>query len=386
MARYQRREAGDPLGLFTAAGAARPDFQIGYVAGRYLLLCFMGSSAAPGWDGAMRCLQARRALLDDRFASFFGISIDQQHDASRACIPDQLPGIRFLIDTDRSASVANGALPVDAAGQAVSYRRFWMLVDPMLRVIATLPFAGPDGGAGAALDLLAAQPPLDRFCGVAQQAPILVLPRVFEPALCADLIARYRAQGGVQSGFMRAVDGRTVGMHDPGFKSRRDLLIQDEATITTLKNRILRRVVPEIAKAHMFQATRMERYLVACYDAAEKGHFAPHRDNTTPGTAHRRFAVSVNLNDDFEGGEVSFPEFGPRGYRAPAGGAVVFSCALLHSVAPVTGGARFAFLPFLYDEAAARLRDANLHTVDASGALPEGRQAAPAAPLPGTAG
>ncbi|WP_259668679.1 2OG-Fe(II) oxygenase [Rhizobium lentis] len=87
--------------------------------------------------------------------------------------------------------------------------------------------------------------------------------------------------------------------------------------------------------------------------------FPPHRDNTTKGTAHRRFAVSVNLNDDFDGGEVSFPEYGSRSFKAPSGGAVIFSCSLLHAVSTVTRGRRYAFLPFLYDDAAAKIREAN---------------------------
>ena len=37
----------------------------------------------------------------------------------------------------------------------------------------------------------------------------------------------------------------------------------------------------------------------------------------------------------------------------------MFSCSLLHQVSPVTAGRRYAFLPFLYDDAAARLREAN---------------------------
>ena len=49
---------------------------------------------------------------------------------------------------------------------------------------------------------------------------------------------------------------------------------------------------------------------------------------------HRRFAVSLNLNTgDYEGGCLRFPEFGPHLYVAPAGGAVVFSCSLLHEEA-----------------------------------------------------
>jgi predicted 2-oxoglutarate/Fe(II)-dependent dioxygenase YbiX len=106
--------------------------------------------------------------------------------------------------------------------------------------------------------------------------------------------------------------------------------------------------------------TRMERDIVCCYAAEDEAHFRAHRDNTTKGTAHRRFAVSVNLNDDFDGGEVNFPEYGPRSFKAPIGGAVVFSCSLLHAVSKVTRGRRFAFLPFLYDDEAARVREANI--------------------------
>jgi hypothetical protein len=71
-----------------------------------------------------------------------------------------------------------------------------------------------------------------------------------------------------------------------------------------------RRLVPEIGKAFQFRVTRIERYIVACYDAAEGGHFRAHRDNTIKGTAHRRFAVTVNLYDGCDGGELWFPEVG----------------------------------------------------------------------------
>jgi hypothetical protein len=38
----------------------------------------------------------------------------------------------------------------------------------------------------------------------------------------------------------------------------------------------------------------------------------------------------------------------------------VLSCPLLHEATPVTRGRRYAFLPFLYDEEAAKVRQANL--------------------------
>src|SRR5262249_16132818 len=152
--------------------------------------------------------------------------------------------------------------------------------------------------------------------------------------LCEHLIEAYRSSGGNDSGFMRDVDGRTVLVNDYGHKRRRDHMIADEPTMTRIQNRIRRRIVPEIEKVHQFEVTRMERYLGACYRADEQGHFRQQRDNTTKGTAHRRFAVSVNLNTDFEGGEIGFPEYGPQTFKPPPGAAVVFSCSLLHTVVP----------------------------------------------------
>ena len=53
-----------------------------------------------------------------------------------------------------------------------------------------------------------------------------------------------------------------------------------------------------------------------------------------------------------------------RTYRPPSGGAVVFSCSLLHEATPVTAGTRYCVLPFLYDEAAARIRLENAQYLD----------------------
>ncbi|MNE90306.1 Fe(II)-dependent oxygenase superfamily protein [compost metagenome] len=104
---------------------------------------------------------------------------------------------------------------------------------------------------------------------------------------------------------------------------------------------------------------------MACYDSEEGGHFRAHRDNTTKGTAHRRFAVSLFLNSGYEGGFLRFPEYGGGLYSAPPGGAVVFSCSVLHEATPVISGRRYMFLPFLYDEAARVIRQENRQYLDA---------------------
>lgn len=72
-----------------------------------------------------------------------------------------------------------------------------------------------------------------------------------------------------------------------------------------------------------------------------------------------RWPTIAAENAEFEGGNVRFPEFGPQTYKAPPGGSVVFSCSLLHEATPITKRKRYAFNPFLYDDAAAKIRQQN---------------------------
>ena len=58
--------------------------------------------------------------------------------------------------------------------------------------------------------------------------------------------------------------------------------------------------------------------------------------------------MSLNLNDDYEGGLLRFPEFPGPVYRPAAGDAVVFSCTLLHEATPVTAGRRFGLFGFFW--------------------------------------
>lgn len=341
---------GDPAPVFKArAIGGHPNYAFNTVAGRYVLLLFCDSAQSEaGAAAALRLVAAHRALFDDTHAAFFGITCDPA-DEAEGRVAQQLPGIRFFLDPDRSLHRLYGI------GEPC-----WLLLDPMLRVLAHGP-ANEGQAVMARLAALHGQMPDEG------NAPVLILPRVFEPELCHTLIGLYERFGGKESGFMNEVNGKTVALINHDHKRRADHTIGDEQLKAALRDRLQRRLISEVAKVFQFHATRMERYIVACYDAATGGHFRPHRDNTTKGTAHRRFAVTINLNaEDYTGGDLRFPEFGRKTYRAPTGGAVVFSCSLLHEATPVTQGKRYAFLPFLYDEAAAKVREANNPYLDES--------------------
>jgi len=237
-----------------------------------------------------------------------------------------------------------------------------------LRVLAIIPFEpNVDTHVDQWIALLSQVPPFPS--GQASvQAPVLIVPRIFEPSLCEALIDYYHQHGGAESGFMRERGGKTVLLSDDSFKRRRDQEILDSELRSAAMFRIHDRLSPEIHKAFQFQTTRIERHIVACYDSITGGFFRPHRDNTTKGTAHRRFAVSLNLNTgEYAGGMLRFPEFGQQTYEAPAGGAVVFSCSLLHEATLVTRGIRYAYLPFLYDDAAAKIRQRNQKFIQEDG-------------------
>lgn len=363
-----RVSSGDPAPNFVQRSVANPRYVFDTAAGRYLVLCFFGSAADPHANAALQTVLDRPDIFDDERACFFGVSVDPT-DESTGRVTNRVPGYRHFWDFDLTISRLYGvaAKNADPAARPLTLARQWIVIDPTMRVIAAVPFRKDRGDIAEIIGVLDSLPPPARFAGEEIMAPILFLPRVFEQDLCRHLIGLYEAQGGEESGFMREIDGRTMSVADPGFKRRKDYEIGDRDLMSALQARFLRRVIPEIAKVHQFHVTRMERYIVSCYAAEDGGHFSAHRDNTTRGTAHRRFAVSVNLNDDFDGGEVSFPEYGPRSFKAPPGGAVVFSCSLLHKVSKVTRGRRYAFLPFLYDDAAARLREENARYVGETG-------------------
>ena len=350
---------GDPAPRFRTRAVSNPTYNFDTVAGRTILLCFGGSGGSALAQASLRAVAARADLFEDVRASFFFVSNDPA-DEEQSRVGDSYPGYRTFWDFDGAIGRLFGVLPADPMPVASApFRPMWVVIDRQLRVLEVIPFAKDRSDIARAVAAVEAVlvPRADDPSIV--QAPVLLLPNVIEPELCAELIAGYKRDGGEPSGFMREEGGKTVLRTDPGHKKRRDWTIEDRTLIGRLQERFKRRIVPEIERVHYFSVTRMERYIVGCYTAEDGGHFRPHRDNTTKGTAHRRYAVSVNLNDDFDGGLVSFPEYGPRGFKPPPGGALVFSCTLLHTVSPVTRGERYAFLPFLYDDAAAKVREAN---------------------------
>lgn len=356
----RRLRPGDPAPWFAAQTHSNPRFNFDTMAGRYVVLSFFGRAQSPIGAAVIDFVTRHRDRFDDTNVSFFGVTGDPSDFAERRLV-ERTPGIRWYNDVEgeiaRLFHAIRGGDPADVHPQTI-------ILDPALRVLAWISLANPERHDPALLASLERLPKIEEDRWSAGIAPALIVPRVLEPSFCRQLIEYYEDKGGFASGHMTSQGGKSVGVLDRSRKRREDCMITDEALKEGLQRRLHRRLIPMIQRAFQFQATRIERYIVARYDGADRGFFFPHRDNTSPATKHRRFAVTINLNaEEYEGGDLRFPEFGRRTYRAPTGGAVVFSCSLVHEALPVTRGRRYATLPFLYDDEAAKIREATRHLV-----------------------
>jgi predicted 2-oxoglutarate/Fe(II)-dependent dioxygenase YbiX/peroxiredoxin len=349
---------GDPVPSFSAPLIGDGGFNLSVAAGRWLVLSFLGSPADPRVERELAEIFQSSALFDEDRIVFYGILTSPPDDPA-PYLARTSPAASFLADYDGSISRAYGAATMPRT----------IVLDPMLRAIADIPLDYAAGHGKTVREVLASLPAVDDAAGVPMTAPVLIVPRVFDFPLCDTLIAFYEKIGGQESGFLYDVDGKTTRVVDHRIKRRSDLGIAHPQLREAIRSQIVRRLVPTIEQFFQFAATRMDRYIVACYDSAAGGHFHRHRDNVNIGAQHRRFAVSINLNKDYDGCDLVMPEFGRRTYRAPMGGAIVFSCGALHQVTPVTRGRRYAFLAFLYGEADAALREANNAKLHQSAAL-----------------
>ena len=223
------------------------------------------------------------------------------------------------------------------------------LLDPNARVLARFA-TGDTPLAARALDAACAARPEPQT--LALHPPVLIIPDVLEREFCGYLIEQYRVRGNEESGTFRMVDGKMVKGPNDAVKRRRDHPVVDRDWLDRIGGTVARRVLPEIRRAFQTKITRVEEFKIVCYEADPGGYFHIHRDNTTPQTAHRRFAMTLNLNaEDYAGGYLHFPEYGDVRYKPATGAAVIFSCNLLHEATEVTRGTRYALLSFMFDEA-----------------------------------
>ena len=346
---------GDPAPLFSLPAHDGSTISLKLQAGHPILLVFYAQDEIKDCQKIAHRCQELLPVLNQFKGRLLSISLDAPENRLNFA---KTQGLDYVLLSDYQAAVSqqyNLCEIVD--NESIAYTRAAFLLDRNLKILKiyslanfeeTLQQIGNDFKT-----LLADELP----CHLTRQAPILLIKNVLELELCHYLINVWETEGNTESGFMLASGEQTVGVLNPNHKIRRDHFIDNPKLTLYLDEIMQRRVIPEIKQAFQFEATRRETYKIACYDAKEWGFFRPHRDNTTGGTAHRKFAMTVNLNtEEYEGGFLRFSEYAPHLYKPDTGDAIIFSCSMLHEATDVTAGRRFAFLNFFYGEQESQAR------------------------------
>jgi predicted 2-oxoglutarate/Fe(II)-dependent dioxygenase YbiX len=252
-------------------------------------------------------------------------------------------GRLLLCDPERR--FVSALLSQTGFGAGGALRQRVIVLDPNQRVAATFEgraLAEATQTIGPLADRVRSNAGADQVIATAM-APVLVLPRVFEPAFCTQVI-RLWEKGDHQDGGVSSRYGN-VGVLE--LKRTEDYLVAEPMMQKAISDRLAYRIGPELGKVFAFdRGFSFDAHVVLSYSADGRHFFGAHRDNGAPTTADRAFAVSLNLNDDYDGGELIFPEYAGVKVKPPAGAAAVFSCSLLHEALPVTRGRRFVLTTF----------------------------------------
>jgi len=304
----------------------------------------------PGWrdgEAELAALAAAWPALQDMAVDVFAISSDSV--AANAALSGRLE-LPFLLFADRAGRFRH--LYLQSFGRSLE-APLCLLLDENQRVLGLLDPAEERFAARARSYFSQRSLAPGEMRG--GTAPVLVVPEVLDSASCRALIDLWHSdhEEGVAQG--RDVTGEDIVKVDYSYKKRRDHQVRDPQRAGWLGRVVGRRIAPELAKAFHLGRFAFDRFVVTCYDAERGDYFRPHRDNTTEQTQDRIFAMTLNLNtDEYSGGGLRFPEYGPELYAPPAGGAILFSCSLIHEATPVTQGRRFTLLTFLRDPEAAK--------------------------------
>jgi predicted 2-oxoglutarate/Fe(II)-dependent dioxygenase YbiX len=323
----RRFEIGDPIPrivLPTNHGGSI-DFSQQFIAGNTLLLWFVEALNLPA---AIDALTDNQNIFLELETKPYIILTSPLNGS-----PSQYSGFQTIL-VDRNREISTG-LGVGTSGIVI--------LGPNSRFEFLLPTEGLEIAIDACREIHNSTQETE----VLAQAPVLIVPSVLDPLICEELIGYWGTGDKLIDTIASNADGSQKP--NPNLKKRHDVALLDKALYGKVKNLLTRRLLPEIFKGFGFISTNMEGVRIGCYDSENQGFFGRHRDNRTRFTAHRKFAVSLNLSENYEGGQVRFPEYGRLLYSTKTGGAIVFSCSLLHEALPVTEGKRFAIFTFLTD-------------------------------------
>jgi hypothetical protein len=134
-------------------------------------------------------------------------------------------------------------------------------------------------------------------------------------------------------------------LNDGGYPNRTDINYKQW---TILRNEdlefLFKRVISFVEEKFNVKVTNFEE-TSWIYQYEINDGYIMHTDNIL----NRRFTIGVQLNDDYEGGDLMVDYNGKRTtVSKEIGNCYIFESSLLHGVSPIISGERFNFLTFMF--------------------------------------
>lgn len=191
--------------------------------------------------------------------------------------------------------------------------------------------------------------------------PFIQIENVLDEELLTDIKNFY---------FKKNNEGKTISHSQPG-KDRVHVYPNIELA-KRIDNKLSRSILPELRKIFNFDAKYREDYKICSYNSETSGRFHSHRDTPYP-QQHRKFALSLLLNDNYSGGELYLSEYDIK-IKPKANTAIIFPGISSHQVLEVKQGSRMTIITFftsgLYEKYKMKSHFFDEHNVEYSDIYP----------------
>ncbi len=346
-------EIGDPAPLFTLVDQWGNEVFLGAdtIAGDPTVLVFCPQGANKTSDEVVSRYRALGQQFGTMGARVFVINRESM-DTPQAAV-DDANTLRVLADVPGAVFDAYGI--EKAAGIGAPCPVTSVLVNPNAQIAWTTGSEDPSDHVESVLERAGPLAHRSNPVSSGPHPPIMIIPNVLSDTACDILIEAWKRPTPVWGREALGSDALKLEKSDYKIETDTDAgkltqhHILDPEINGIVDKAFIRRIIPQLYKAYRYKITQHEQYKILRYLAADGGFLGPHRDNSTPETAHRHFTMTMNLvADGFDGGELRFPEYGGHLYRGGKGSAVVWSATLLHEVTALTSGERFVLGTHLF--------------------------------------
>ncbi|MFP6734952.1 MAG: redoxin domain-containing protein [Rhodospirillales bacterium] len=201
------------------------------------------------------------------------------------------PGFPMLADADGECAASFGLMDGEGSGLIAILDRN----SHVIQILTGLPGVAP---AAEALAIVGDHGKAEAHGPAPRHAPVLMIPRLFEPKLCRELMDFWEAGDKRRD---EVTQGRGTEVRDnvvSDVKKRADVIVPegDNPLHQAILAHFNMRVVPEIEKVFQYKTTSYDGARVGCYDAGEGGYFRAHRDSVSHKTGRSGASPSPSIS------------------------------------------------------------------------------------------